>query len=414
MTDVATETLVAPAASDTPAETPITPAAETPLAEEARGPLSRREAKSGLRQDRTVEPAVEIPAGGAEPAVGGAEPLVGGAEPAVGGADPAAGGAAPAVTPPVEAVAPIVVPIPADHPLRKLGIQELTAKSPLEERGIRAMLNSYVRRKEVDERDHKIAMYEEKIARRDAQEAADQKWRSTPGYQSAVERYTELKEAYGEDVANQFWRGVSVEYKQIEDTEYQTRIGAIKEEREQAAAETWAQQAWQNQARLPEPIRTLPDFPRWFQNATLAFNAELERGAYPEAQNDQDLHAAFGKFFSARLVAEPAVVAAFKGMETSKQRQSQAATEQAAAKQREREAIEKAAVEKAMKEIAAKRQGSPLHPLGNLPASAGRDRLPAESNGDVETDLSKMTPHQLRKAQREASRLDSRRRLAPS
>lgn len=405
MTDVATTT-EPPVPTDTtsvePAAPASTPATPTPAPTgEPEGPLSRRDARRGLHQDRPKPTPVTESATPPAATPGAASETPAAATPL--------GTAAPAVAPAAAPVIPIL--IPEGHPLREMGLEQLVAHSALEERAIRAMLNSHVRRQEVAQRDQTISELQRELVQIRSGQAAEQKWKETPGYKAAVERYHEIKETYGQEAADVFWRGVAVEFTSIADTEYQTRMQQIESQNTERAAQSWKMEAWQNANRLPEPIRRLADFPRWFDTAVQSFNAELELGHYPQVRNAEELHQEFTRFFGSRLVREPAVVAAFKAIEEEKQRSTQAAADAAAAKEREREAIASAAVEQFKQDAAAKRQTVPPHPLGNL-VGASRDHVPAAPASDEER-LAGLTPQQLRKASRTGAREDARRRFGP-
>lgn len=413
MSDVVTETAApapaiepAPTATlEAPAEEPVEEqqVAEPVTSTEKPQPVSRREARRGLRR------------GGTPPAPA-PEPVA--AEPA--GEAPVAEAPAPAAAVAPEGPAqpdPIMVDVPDYHPVREMGLKAFKATSDLEARGIRALLNSYTRRAELAEmqkqlstRDKELAEVQRELATVQSQQAAQTQFRATPEYSLHQQRYQELKDAYGEEVANNYMEGVQRKLNELAAKEFEQRWGQVEADRFQRAAQQFANTAWQHTNGLPEPIRQLPEFGQYFQQALEGFNDAIARGHVRDVKpGDQEgLLKAFTAFFSTHLLRQPNVVAAFNRMDEQKRQQEKAAVDQAAAKQRELDAIKKQAVEEHMKSLAAKRQGSPPNPLGNL-QSATRARVP-DGQTD-ESELKPSSPGQLRRMVRQQVREDTRRRF---
>jgi hypothetical protein len=79
-----------------------------------------------------------------------------------------------------------------------------------------------------------------------------------------------------------------------------------------AAGERWRQEAWTQAQSLPPSLVALPHFRRWFDEAVVAFNAEIEDGhLVPDPATGEEMHREFKRFFGARLLKEPAVTAAY-------------------------------------------------------------------------------------------------------
>ena len=84
------------------------------------------------------------------------------------------------------------------------------------------------------------------------------------------------------------------------------------EEHIAAAGRAWEREAWKRARKLPDAVRTLPQFRRWFDQAVHDFDHDVEVGRYGDAQDAEGLYEAFQKFFSARLLREPAVAAVYQ------------------------------------------------------------------------------------------------------
>ena len=445
---VAAEPAPAPAVPEVePAPAPeVTP---TPASPRVEGPASKREAREGAREaGRTrgvpAKPVEEPVAVVEEPAKPAVEPAVAPAvepaakpevepgkepakEPAAApvvepGAEPAEPGTAPVEPKPAEPTEAIRVPIDPGHPIRAMGLDSITVKTPQEERLFKALLNgTYMRRQDVETRDGTIVQLQEKIARYEAGDAAQTKWEQTPGYKEHKERFLKLKELEGSDevpvgTASEYWKGAATELVQLQDAEYQTRLTAMRAERYERDATEWKQEAWERANRLSEAIRRLPEFGRIFESATQSFNAELELGHYPELagitnayDRREGLHKAFTHFLNSRLVAEPAVRSAYAAMKKLEEGQPVAGTPPAA-DTRPVEQIEREAVEKFKQGVADTRREGPPHPLGNLASAV--DRHPAAEPVGDETPPAGQSTQAFRRELKRGAREDARRRMA--
>lgn len=409
MTAPVVETVAPPVAEvvvETPVVAPVVPVVETPVAPTPpapTGPLTRREARRGLHEDlhakmTAVEtPVVETPVSDA---------------PVVAPEGLPTDTPSPAPEPVAAAPTPIRIPIPDGHPMRSTlppGVDAITVGSPHEERAVRAAINSYARRNENEALKAQIQQLQKEKVEREAREAATQKWVGRPEYEQALARYNEIRDAFGEADAQQYWKGVNAEFEHIAKQEYDQRIGQVQQEEVEQAAQAWKQEAWVNASTLPSVIRTLPGYSQWFEGAVASFNAELQLGHYPQAQTAEDLHREFLRFFSARLTSQPEVVGVVKSLGERDAQAKALAAAKAAEEQRRIEKIKQDAIDEYKRQAAATRAQTPPHPLGNLGA-VSRDRLPTGPEAAVPA-AEDLSPNQLRKALRNASREDFRRRL---
>jgi hypothetical protein len=289
-----------------------------------------------------------------------------------------------------------------------MGVDAITVSSPQEERAVRAALNSYVRRAEVAQRDSIIAELQRKQVERDARDAAQQKWMDDPKYQAAVQRYTEIKESFGDEAASDYWRGIQGSLEQLTRQEYDERWDKVQQETAQRAGEAWKGEAWLNANQLPESIRTLPRFGGWFETAVQSFNAEIEMGHYPQLQTADDLHKEFVRFFSSRLTKEPDVVAVYRSLNDRENQQRTAAAAKAAEEERRIAKIKQDAIDEYKRQAGQRRTQAPPHPLGNL---SGTARSPVPAGSEAAEPAADLSPNQLKKSLRSAAREDARRRF---
>lgn len=315
-------------------------------------------------------------------------------------------------------VTPIQIPIDANHPVREMGEEALTASNAKQERVIRALLNSYTRRRDVAAVEEKLAKIEaknvelqQKVVRRESTDTALEKFENTPEYEQAKTTFLQMKELEQNEelpkgAASEYWEGFKARLTPLAQAEYDQRMSAVQEQKGREAQEAWQGEAWENASQMPAGIPNIPNFRTLFDQAVQSFDAELELGHYPEIKTSDDMHKEFTKFFGSMIVRDPAVREAFRRHENRQKEDQAAATTKAAADDREREAIGRAAVEKHLKDAADKRREGPPHPLGNLHA-ASSDSLSAAPAGD--DDLSKLTPHEAKKRAKSGARQDARR-----
>jgi len=312
--------------------------------------------------------------------------------------------------PPAEERAkPIRIEIDPKHAVYGMGETAIEAANPKQEQVIRALLNgTYTRRQENEALQAKLQEVQQKLVRLESDQAATQKWTSSPEYHAIAEKYQEIRDVQGQEVADAWWRSPDNQkvLQELRDSEYNERWGKIETERVQQAATEWIDQAWQHTRSLPEPIRGLPDFGRWFKEEAQLFDKRVELGHYPDAKAAEDLHREFTKALGARLLREPAVAAAYRNTtQTKVAAEADTAAKAAEAKRRE-DQIRADAVEQFKREAAAKRENAPPHPLGNLSGAARGGRVGGAAPEEIDT--SDMSPQQLKKLARAGASQDAR------
>lgn len=203
---------------------------------------------------------------------------------------------APANTPAAPAPqASIRIPIPEGHALREMGIDALTASTPTEERAIRGLLNSHVRRNEVDtERTQRQAA--ERRAEIASAEAKEWQQRAFQTFASPdqIATYQELIAANRPEDAEVYMEGI----RSKQSAQVKSKLGEIeKQHTDQATAETNRQNGVQfmesalTEARTrygphtPEFINS-NEFASLFMNALTAFTQSAGRyGRQPTMQD---------------------------------------------------------------------------------------------------------------------------------
>lgn len=306
----------------------------------------------------------------------------------------------PAADPAAAAVVPtgIKVQIPEGHPLREMGLTEFTAANDLEAQGLRASLNGYVRRQDVETMRAERDALQQKLLHREARESAQQKWQKSPEYEAAVDRFYKTKDLEDSGdlpagTADRVWKAEVAELRDLEQKEVVAREDALVEQEMARYADEFTAEAWNRTVAVTPEIRNLPEFSRWFEEAVENFDFEATKGRYaqqlakhetPEARA-AELHELFRISFGSRLMREPAVMEEFRRQQAADQATT---TNNAAATERarlEREAADRAAVDRHMKELADKRRASPPNPLAAAAATGRPDRVsvPAPSGDDL-------------------------------
>ena len=300
-----------------------------------------------------------------------------------------------------------------------MGVEYFTAESPQHERAIRATINSYTRRSEVETLRAQLDTNAREKAAVEAREAAQKQWVNRPEYQERITKYHEIKDAIGQAEADLFWQGANAELVQIEQQELTTRMGKLDESARQQAAQAWVDEAYAQTATLPALVRNLPQFGQWFQEAVDTFDARMERGhfdaqlrAISDATTRQaEMHRLFFADLGAALTRKPEVIAYYRSLGERETQAKQVAATQAAAEAQRVADIEVAAVEKYKQEQAAKRGQVPPHPLGNL-AAAASDRMPHTGTETAAIAVAK-SPAELKRMARAGVREDVQRRFGP-
>jgi len=473
MSDVGIETPVAApvapaptAPAPTPVAAPVAPVAEAPKVpttkREARAQVNanlRAQAQEGARQaaarvaaaqdapapvaPATPEPVASAPvAEPAQPAV--PEPIVDatGRKHAPAGT-PEAGQFLPGEVEPVDEPTPEPVPeapkgvqVRLDkhrgHPaLEGIKAEALTVGSEEEAKLVQALLNgTYARRNEADalreqirERDQALLEAQQRIAQIEAGQAATEKWQRTPEYQRAVEKFETIRDTVGQEEASAFWRGIQGDLRQMVDSEYQTRATAIQAEHQARDGQRWeAETRLFVEDKVPDRIRMLPDYGRWYAEELDTFEIKIERGHYPDLarlpvnERSQAMRQAFLAQLNARLGGENSVRALARQTLDDRRKadleaRAKAAQDTKARAEAERKKAAQEAVDGFKKEAADKRVASPPHPMGSLAASARPS--PNGTAAPEPEDLSKLTQNDLRSRGRQAARQAAARHFGP-
>ena len=397
-----------PSAAPTPAAAPAEAPAAAPVSQtppEARRPLSRREAKAEAMQREGLAPEAET-AAAPEPGASAAAPAEGA---------PGEGAAAPAPTPPEAPAPPRPILVPLPPALREMGVETLTATTPQEERAVRALVNGYVRRQELATAQARASELERRLAEKEAREAAVQKWEASPERKDAQERYQKLVEleTAGEvpaGTAEQFRASYDAQVARIAQAERDQRMAAIEEQEAVSEGRAFQQQAWMNALTIPAPIRALPKFEQWFNEAIETFDAKIERGHYDavltQPDKDQRLaeaHRLFMKEFGASLQARADVMGIYRTVREQDEARKSAAANKAAEEQRRLDKIKADTIEEYKRGLAAQRQTTPPHPLGSLAAPARPARGVATGSEAAAAPAAPQSPQSPRKLAKAAA-----------
>lgn len=335
------------------------------------------------------------------------------------------------VPPPAEpqaAAVPLRVPLPEGHPLRAQGRDYITVADPAELDAVRALVNSTgVRRREAEDNKRRAQELQAELVREreqrmrlEAQTAAEGRWRATPEYQQAVERYEELRESMGDAVAQDYWRGVSTKLEALEQEEFQSRAQELESYEADLAADEWTRDAWDKQWEvMPEALRALPEYREAFDAQVQLLNRELEADALPRfteralanltaderATRLTELYQDFARGFAERLLKQPRAQQVLGELTQARERaaktQAEAKTRvEAQAAEARQKLAEQEAVERFKREQAAKRQQLPLNPLAGQGAAPGTAPAPVGTPGGVEEDgrLRRLGPRELERS----------------
>lgn len=334
--------------------------------------------------------------------------------------DQPAGAEAPAVETPLGSEGPTETPaaegspegiridIPADHPLRGMGVETLHANDAQQERAIRALLNSHTRRAEVEQAQQALRQYEDAIAERDARlEVAQNRVRQLIADPSLASIYGDLKQAYGEEHANRWLDG---ELRQ-DDSAVQERLQAYQQQRLQSdavqAAQSFQQQAFEAaQGYYPQFWTQSPDFQQAFSRAYDLYDTMVGRAIQQGQTVVPSVEQFVGDVLQREYLASPVVRA--EAQRQLQEEQAKAAAEAEAAKKAEAERLERekqataaAAVQQFKQQAAQTRQQMPPHPMGQL---GGAARADLQSTGPQQEDTSNMSPYQLKQRLRQEVR----------
>ena len=445
---VAAPAVETPAAEPAPAPAaPAEPVAEaTP--EQPKGPLSRAEARRQMQAERVkrtseqttatepvqaTDPAAPTPA---EPVVDEHgrkhDPVTGEYLPAAGDEDTKTPAASPPESgaPDPAAAKPQLtrIEVPEGHPIRQSGVDAIHVSTPDEERTVKALLNgTYHRRQEVESLTQKLTDLEtkyraerEKNIKLESTQAASEKWKQTPRYREIVEEYHEIRDTRGEGPAQAFWRGSQDELNELVEGEQSERMSAVAAEEAEAVGRTFISDAWDRMSKLPDYLRQLPDFGRWFSEEVDTLNMRAEKGHYPElariekeAERLDFLHTKLRDQMRTRFSVEPAAVAVLNAQIAAKSKvdaeaQAQAKAAVAAAEAQRIEAAKKQGAEEFKRAAADKRVASPPNPIPPGTGSGRNGAVPA-----TPVDTSKLSAEQLRRQMKTEARELTRTYMQP-
>lgn len=380
-------------------------------AEKARSEHRRRRDPDTGRYVPEGEEEVEEEAAGETPAEEGEEPPTAAEE------EPPEGEAVDAEEGAEETPQPTRVKVDPEHPVAQMGVAELTATTPEEERAIRALLNgTYVRRQELEDRDTRLQKTEEQLeqiqrenVRLKSTQSAAERWKKTPEYRKAVEQYNEILEVSGQDAASKYWRGVNQDFKAMVEEEYEGNWGEMQQQRHQEQAESWVQNAWSDAtSAVPDEVRSIPHFGRVFNNSVRLFDHALAEGHYPGVETVEQQHEAFQTFFRGQLLQYPAVRQALQEAR-ARIKSADEPKEPAAPAEPDERAVEKAKDE-LKKEYAESRRKSPPNPLAGVGHSSGPDRArPPDDDG--QPNMNNLPPHKVKRLAAQSARQRARERF---
>jgi hypothetical protein len=421
-------TEAAPAVAEAPqvvAETPQAAPEQAPIEVTGYGPEARRQARESLRQSmrsRTEAVAEAAPEAQPETQTGAATDAPTPVVDALGRAhDSATGQFIPAANAAVDTPPPAALPlgetpaeaaaampqtgrridIPVDHPLRQSGLEALGAQTEQEERAIRALLNSHVRRQEVDAAQQQLQAERTERLRLQAQLDAQSRWNNKVLESGDLAKYQALQEV-DPDVAAAFLKGkqadmeaeAASEFGKLTEAETQSRAAAAQvaaENRVRGAAVEFASQNW------PRELVALPHFGELLAEAEV--NTELALGrAQREGRIPAD-PAAVERFATEVLVEKLklAVAGDRRGAEivshytrqqaeqaAEQQRQAQAQQQAAAVAEAQRQAQAAAQAAEAQRLLQASQRTA--NPAGQIPSAVRTGQsTSAEGGVDIST-----------------------------
>jgi hypothetical protein len=408
-----TTTTLAPDVAPTPVETQAPP--------EQTQPMTRSEAKAAMMRDlvssRPVPTAApEVSDDGADPAAPTQERV----------RDASGRFTSPEATEPpiaegrpadISAEAPVAderpaahrrVVLPADHPIRGMGLDALTASSPHEEQAIRALINgTYARRQELEAQAQRAERAEQELMRLRAEMGARTEFESTPEYQQALRQREELA-SVDEKAAERYWKGVQSELEEAASRQLQKLTEEYTEQQVIATARAFVEDvqvaAVEN---FPTQITHHPRFSDVFDEVRHLYGAALERrelrgeAVVPDRSEFLDL-------LKERLIRHPEIRVTIEAAMRAEQLRASPPQPQAPPEipLSERERIEREAIERFKRESA---HAVPPHPMGAL-AGAARPQ-PLTAGQAPAPDTSGLSPSQLRRSLREASINDGRARV---
>lgn len=272
------------------------------------------------------------------------------------------------------------IDLPADHPLREQGLEYLDALDERQERAIRASINSYVRRQEVEAAQREVQEARAEALRYRAWAEAQAAWQTSAVSDGVLQQYEALKEV-DPDVAEAFLAGKRLQMDADAQQRYQAAENELQEQHDLQAAAQFVNAAYDSlSAKLPAEVRNLPQYGELYRRAVKQYGADIEawqeRTGQPYEPSETDLQ----NYLQGALMGDPRVLEVLRGMHSQQtmaqqqeaQRQEQMRLEQIRLDAERRIRAER---EQAERERIAAAASQPRHPMGALNGVAVGDAV---------------------------------------
>lgn len=321
-------------------------------------------------------------------------------------------------------VAPgISVEIDPRHPLAGSGLAAITVADKESAEGVKALLNGTYRRvAEVKTWQDRATSLEQELTSAQtelvglkAQTAAQEQWRQSPSYATAVQQYEEIRDTVGQEAASRFWGSVKGELGALEAAETEKGMLEVNAQADERRGNEWVSESLLRMDTLPSHIRNLPDFDRWHNEEAIDFDDAIGKGRYPAFEKLdgkarlEAYHVEFAKRMGRRLTQEKSVIAAYKAKnDLAKQR---AEPPEKAPDTPTSEEIATKAVADYKRSLADKRVANPTNPIG-ASAVIGEGDPSSVSRDPVVPDTDGLSTHQLKRQMRTQARDRTRALLA--
>lgn len=320
-------------------------------------------------------------------------------DPATGKFLPETGNDAPAaVEPPVDTPADgrIRIEIPEGHALREQGLDVIHATSEQEARAIRASLNSYVRRTEVEQARAEAAQAKEQALRLQAELQAREAWSTQVMDDGTLAKYEAIK-SVDPEAAELFMEGARARLKVAADQTYQTlHDEQVHQAVEQVGRQVVSQIVQNAHTFVPPQVAQSPAYSQVLRATLEAWGREVDaRDAagqldYADPYRMEDFH----RHLRQQLLAHPGTESVLRQMYEAEQQQRLAEVQ--AAKEAELAAERERAKQEALREVAASaaQRHATRHPLGQIPSNARTDR----QSVSTDVDISSIPAHERKRA----------------
>lgn len=302
---------------------------------------------------------------------------------------------------------PIRIELPADHPLRGQGVEFLHVTDPQQERAVRALVNGYTRRSEVEQVQQRVRQMEDEKATLQARyEVAQERLRQFIADPQKAAFYADVKAQYGEDYAQRWLDGEL----QADEAQVQERLKPYQQEREQLAqqqaAEAFLSNAQTQAAQVfPQWWTGGPSYQQALETAVHTYDAYVER-RWQTDQSYKPTEAEFiEKFLKPQFFADPFAAEYAQRLHAQQQQEAQRQAEAEKAKAeaeaaRQKELAAQQAVTQFRQEAAQRREVAPPNPLGNVGGARG-DKVSSEAST---TDYNNMSAFELTRQLRSEAR----------